>query len=163
MIEKIIFASRWIQAPMYLGLVAAGVMYAVKFLMELWHLYGEFGHLDEGALMLGVLGLVDITLVANLIVMVIVGGYYTFVSKIDLTNSEDKPEWLEKVDASTLKIKMATSLVGVSAVHLLKSFVNIDHVSYEQVAWQIGIHFTFLMSALLLAITERVLYGKQTH
>lgn len=159
-IEKTIFASRWFQAPMYLGLIVAGVIYAWRFLTELFHIIMSASTLTEEHLMLGVLSLVDITMVANLLVMVIIGGYAIFVSRLDIDESEDRPEWLQKVDAGSIKVKMAGSLVGVSGIHLLKSFINIDNKSIESVKWQIIIHLVFLVSTLALAITEYVLHKK---
>jgi uncharacterized protein (TIGR00645 family) len=110
--------------------------------------------------MLGVLTLVDITMVANLLIMVIIGGYSTFVSRIDIDGHEDKPEWLQKVDAGTLKVKLAGSLVGVSGIHLLQTFINIENNEMEHVMWQVIIHVVFLLSSLMLAYTEKVLHQK---
>lgn len=160
MIEKSIFASRWFQAPMYLGLIVAGIIYAWRFLLELIHIVTEVQTLSEEHLMLGVLTLVDITMVANLLVMVIIGGYATFVSRLHISDHEDRPDWLQKIDAGSIKVKMAGSLVGVSGIHLLKSFINIDNRPIESVKWQIIIHLVFLASTLLLAVTEWVLYKK---
>ena len=162
-LEKIIFASRWFQAPLYAGLIIGGVLYAYKFLVELIHLCMTIDKITETALMLGILTLVDITMVANLLIMVIIGGYSTFVSKIGIEKHEDKPEWLDKVDAGTLKVKLAGSLVGVSGIHLLKSFVNIENKSLDHVKWQIIIHVVFLLSALMLAYSEKILHQKQHH
>lgn len=110
--------------------------------------------------MLGVLTLVDITMVANLLIMVIIGGYSTFVSRINIDKHEDKPEWLQKVDAGTLKVKLAGSLVGVSGIHLLQTFINIKNHEPEQVMWQVIIHVVFLLSCILLAYTEKILHQK---
>lgn len=159
-IERVIFASRWFQVPMYLGLIAAGVIYAYRFLVELMHIIMEAQTLTEEHLMLGVLTLVDITMVANLLVMVIIGGYATFVSRLDIADHIDRPDWLQKVDAGSIKVKMAGSLVGVSGIHLLKSFINIDNRPVESVKWQIIIHIVFLFSTLALAATEWVMYRK---
>ncbi|MBN8554347.1 MAG: TIGR00645 family protein [Deltaproteobacteria bacterium] len=160
LIEQTIFASRWFQVPMYLGLIVAGVIYAWRFLMELVHLISSAQSLSEEHLMLSVLTLVDITMVANLLVMVIIGGYATFVSRLDIISHVDRPDWLQKVDAGTIKVKMAGSLVGVSGIHLLKSFINIDNRPIESVKWQIIIHVVFLFSTLFLAATEWILYKK---
>lgn len=159
-IEKLIFASRWFQAPLYLGLIVAGFLYTYKFTIELIHLVENVNSITEEVLMLGVLTLVDITMVANLLIMVIIGGYATFVSRLDLRNHPDKPDWLEKVDAGTLKVKLATALVGISGIHLLKSFINIKEISSDKVMWQVIIHFVFLLSALMLAYTEKVMATK---
>lgn len=161
-LEKIIFASRWLQAPLYAGLIIGGVLYAYKFLIELVHLCSEINELTESALMLGVLTLVDITMVANLLVMVIIGGYSTFVSKIDIETHEDRPEWLKKVDAGTLKVKLAGSLVGVSGIHLLQVFINIENKDLAYVKWQVIIHVVFLLSSIMLAYSEKLLFQKHT-
>jgi len=156
-LENCIFASRWIQAPLYGGLIVGSVLYAYKFLVELVHLCSTVNQINEEVLMLGVLTLVDITMVLNLLIMVTIGGYATFVSRIHLDHHEDRPDWLEKIDAGTLKVKLAGSLVGVSGIHLLKAFINIENKSIEHIKWQIIIHVVFLFSALMLALTERVL------
>lgn len=153
-IEALIFSSRWFQAPLYLGLIVAGLLYTYKFLIELIHLASSVNTITEEVLMLGVLTLVDITMVANLLIMVIIGGYATFVSRIDLQSHPDKPDWLDKIDAGTLKVKLATALVGISGIHLLKSFINIKDKTSDQVMWQVIIHVVFLGSAVLLAVTE---------
>ena len=129
-LEKIIFASRWLQAPLYAGLIIGGILYTYKFLVELIHLIVHIEEITETALMLGILTLVDITMVANLLIMVIIGGYATFVSRLDLEKEVDKPEWLNKVDAGTLKVKLSGSLVGVSGIHLLQIFINIENKNY---------------------------------
>jgi uncharacterized protein (TIGR00645 family) len=159
-LERFIFFGRWFQAPMYFGLVLIGFVYAYKFAVELVHIVSEVGSLTEEAFMLGVLTLVDITMVANVMVMVIIGGYATFVSRLPLEGEEDKPDWLQRVDAGTMKVKLAASLVGISAIHLLKSFINITNKEPEQVTMQIIIHAVFVVSALLLAVTELVLKKK---
>ncbi|HMV25673.1 MAG TPA: TIGR00645 family protein [bacterium] len=158
--ESIIFASRWIQAPLYAGLIVGGILYAYKFLNELIHLCLTINEISESVLMLGVLTLVDITMVANLLVMVIIGGYSTFVSRMNIDEHEDKPEWLQKVDAGTLKVKLAGSLVGVSGIHLLQVFINIKNHNSEQVMWQTIIHVVFLFSAIMLAYSEKLLHEK---
>jgi uncharacterized protein (TIGR00645 family) len=159
-IEYIIFASRWFQAPLYLGLIVAGILYSYKFVVELVHLASSVNTITEELLMLGVLTLVDITMVANLLVMVIIGGYATFVSRINLQGHQDKPDWLDKIDAGALKVKLATALVGISGIHLLKSFINIKEKTSEQVMWQVIIHVVFLVSSLMLAFTENLMQKK---
>ena len=169
--EKLVFLSRWFQAPMYAGLILASVLYCGVFLSDLWHMGLETVHgLSSGGkltpdghslsefVLLGVLGLVDMTMVANLVIMVIVGGYSTFVSRLDLEGQEDRPDWLEKVNAGTLKVKLASSLATVSGIHLLKSFVDIEkHIVADRplfgqpVFWQVLIHAVFLLSSLVLA------------
>jgi uncharacterized protein (TIGR00645 family) len=157
-IEKMIFASRWFQAPLYLGLIVAGLLYSYKFVVELWHLVITVNQITEELLMLGVLTLVDITMVGNLLIMVIIGGYATFVSRINLDDHSDKPDWLDKIDAGTLKVKLATALVGISGIHLLKSFINIKEKNNDQVMWQVIIHVVFLFSAVMLAYTEYIMH-----
>lgn len=159
-IEKLIFASRWFQAPLYAGLIVAGVLYAYKFVVELVHLVQTVNQVSEEVLMLGVLTLVDITMVANLLVMVIIGGYATFVSKLHLDEHPDRPDWLDKIDAGTLKVKLATALVGISGIHLLKGFIGIKDKDPEQMKWQVIIHVVFLFSSILLAVTENLLHKK---
>ncbi|MBX3021474.1 MAG: TIGR00645 family protein [Bdellovibrionales bacterium] len=159
--EGIIFSSRWIQAPIYGGLIVGAVLYTYKFLVELVHLCVTVGTIKEEVLMLGILTLVDISMVLNLLVMVIIGGYATFVSRINLENHEDRPDWLQKIDAGTLKVKLAGALVGISGIHLLKSFIGIGQKDFEQVKWQIIIHVVFLFSTLMLAYTEKVLHSSK--
>lgn len=158
--EHIIFASRWLQAPLYAGLIVGGLLYTYKFAVELIHLCVTINEITESALMLGVLTLVDITMVANLLVMVIIGGYSTFVSRMDIEKHEDKPDWLQKVDAGTLKVKLAGSLVGVSGIHLLQTFINIKNQQPEHVMWQVIIHVVFLCSSVMLAYSEKILHQK---
>lgn len=161
-LENFIFASRWVQLPIYLGLIVGSVLYTYKFLVELVHLVTTVNTISEELLMLGILTLVDISMVLNLLIMVIVGGYATFVSRIHLDDHEDRPDWLEKIDAGTLKVKLAGALVGISGIHLLKAFINISNKDFEQVKWQVLIHVVFLISTLMLAFTEKVLYSKSS-
>ncbi|MBK9715944.1 MAG: TIGR00645 family protein [Saprospiraceae bacterium] len=158
--EKIIFASRWLQAPLYAGLIVGGILYAYKYIVELIHLCVTINEITETALMLGILTLVDITMVANLLIMVIIGGYSTFVSRIDIDKHEDKPEWLQKIDAGTLKVKLSGALVGISGIHLLITFINIKSYETEHVMWQVIIHIVFLLSSVMLAYSERLLDNK---
>ena len=155
--EKIIFFSRWVQAPMYFGLIVASILYAYKFLMELIHLVTEINTITEEALMLGVLTLVDIVMVANLLVMVVIGGYSTFVSQMhSFENHEDKPDWLDHISAGTLKIKLAGALVGISGIHLLKTFIDINLHDSAHIMWQVIIHVVFLCSGIALALVEKM-------
>ena len=156
-LEFWVFASRWLQAPMYFGLIVAQGVYVYKFMIELSHLIMKVGGLTETDVLLMVLGLVDVVMVANLLLMVIVGGYETFVSRLYLEKHPDRPEWLEHVDAGMLKIKLAASLITISSVHLLKTFINADNVKNDSIAFQIAIHITFLLSVLALAWTERIM------
>ncbi|HAZ13658.1 MAG: hypothetical protein A2X86_16250 [Bdellovibrionales bacterium GWA2_49_15] len=161
-LEKIIFSSRWVQAPIYLGLIIGAMLYTYKFAVELFHLCVTVGASTEEILMLGILTLVDISMVLNLLVMVIIGGYATFVSRLNLEHHEDRPDWLRKVDAGTLKVKLAGALVGISAIHLLKSFINIENKNFEHIKWQIVIHVVFLFSTLMLAYTEKILHASHS-
>ncbi len=119
-----IFLSRWLQAPLYVGLIVAQGVYVYHFLKELWQLVQKTPALDETAIMLTVLGLIDVVMIANLLIMVIVGGYETFVSRLNLEGHPDQPEWLSHVNAGVLKVKLATALIGISSIHLLKTFIS---------------------------------------
>jgi uncharacterized protein (TIGR00645 family) len=153
-----IFFSRWLQAPLYVGLIVAQGVYVYLFLKELWHLVEKAPAIDETTIMLTVLGLIDVVMIANLLIMVIVGGYETFVSRLNLEGHPDQPEWLSHVNAGVLKVKLATALIGISSVNLLKTFIEVgtrpmpDHA----VMWQLLLHLTFVFSALLLAVTDRI-------
>ncbi len=159
-LESLIFASRWIQAPLYLGLIVAQVVYCWLFMVELSHLVaGAFGphHMTETDVMLIVLGLIDVVMIANLLVMVIVGGYETFVSRLDLEGHPDQPEWLSHVNAGVLKIKLSTAIIGISSIHLLKSFINAANLSEHTLMWQVVIHVVFLFSALAMALVDKTM------
>ena len=159
-LESFIFASRWIQAPLYLGLIVAQVVYCWLFMVELSHLVaGAFGphHMTETDVMLIVLGLIDVVMIANLLVMVIVGGYETFVSRLDLEGHPDQPEWLSHVNAGVLKIKLSTAIIGISSIHLLKSFINAANLSEHTLQWQVIIHVVFLFSALAMALVDKTM------
>ena len=159
-LESLIFASRWIQAPLYLGLIVTQVVYCWLFMVELSHLVaGAFGphHMTETDVMLIVLGLIDVVMIANLLVMVIVGGYETFVSRLDLEGHPDQPEWLSHVNAGVLKIKLSTAIIGISSIHLLKSFINAANLSQHTLQWQVIIHVVFLFSALAMAIVDKTM------
>lgn len=157
-LSKLIFLSRWLQAPLYFGLVVAQGVYVYHFLRELLHLVEKARGIDETTIMLTVLGLIDVVMIANLLIMVIVGGYETFVSRLNLEEHPDQPEWLSHVNAGVLKVKLATALIGISSVNLLKTFIEVstkpmpDHA----VMWQLLLHLTFVFSALLLALTDRI-------
>ncbi|MFH8370928.1 IS21-like element helper ATPase IstB [Streptomyces sp. NPDC018031] len=148
-----LFATRWLQAPLYFGLVAAQGVYVYKFFNELWRLIQHVisGHADETHVMLAVLKLVDVVMIANLLIMVIVGGYETFVSRIGLQGHRDQPEWLSHVNSNVLKVKLATAIVGISSVHLLQMFVDVDHTAQHSLLWGTVIHMAFIFSAAILA------------
>ena len=159
-LETFIFASRWIQAPLYIGLIIAQLVYCWLFMVELSHLIsGAFGphKMTEADVMLIVLGLIDVVMIANLLVMVIVGGYETFVSRLDLDDHPDQPEWLSHVNAGVLKIKLSTAIIGISSIHLLKSFINAANMSEHTLLWQVVIHVVFLVSAVAMAVVDKMM------
>ncbi len=160
-IERVIFFSRWLQLPVYLGLIVASILYVIKFMIQLWHLITDFSTMSENLIMLSVLGLIDISMVVNLLVVVFIGGYWTFVSKIEFNNNIDKPDWLNKINASTLKIKLIISLVSISGVHLLKTFIDIHNIPLQDALLQIGIHLVFITSAVLLAYTDKIMHYEE--
>lgn len=159
-LEKLIFASRWLQAPLYLGLIFGMFLFLYNFYKEIIHLFEAVNDGHKNQLLIAILEMVDSTMVASLIIMVVIGGYSTFVSKMNLENHEDRPEWLQKINAGTLKVKLAASLVGVSGVNLLIDFFNVNSQNYEQTMWRVIIHLTFLLSVLILAFSEKLLDKK---
>jgi uncharacterized protein (TIGR00645 family) len=186
-LPNFIFMSRWLQLPLYLGLILAQCVYVFHFWVELVHLIeavfgnanaldilvkgigykGDFGggapKLNETIIMLVVLGLIDVVMISNLLIMVIVGGYETFVSRMDLDGHPDQPEWLSHVNASVLKVKLAMAIIGISSIHLLKTFINAADYPDKVLLWQTVIHVTFLMSALAIAYTDRLLTQAQNN
>ena len=178
-LPNLIFASRWLQLPLYLGLIAAQAVYVVHFIVELMHLIqAAFGSqtalqalitsigyktstpiisLNETVIMLVVLALIDVVMISNLLIMVIVGGYETFVSRLNLEGHADQPEWLSHVNASVLKVKLATAIIGISSIHLLKTFINADNYSDRVLIAQTVIHIAFLLSALAIAYTDKIM------
>jgi uncharacterized protein (TIGR00645 family) len=157
-VGSFIFLSRWLQAPLYFGLIVAQGVYVYHFMVELWHLLQKTPQLTETEIMLIVLGLIDVVMIANLLIMVIVGGYETFVSRLRLQDHPDQPEWLSHVNAGVLKVKLATALIGISSIHLLKSFINAEKLEQKTLLWQVAIHLTFVLSALILAWIDRLVY-----
>lgn len=155
-LPTVIFMSRWLQVPLYLGLIVAQGVYVVQFAKELWHLVATALTLDETTIMLSVLGLIDVVMISNLLIMVIVGGYETFVSRLGVEGHPDEPEWLDHVNAGVLKVKLAMALISISAIHLLKTFINPDQQSMHSVMWQVIIHVTFLLSAVVMAWVDRI-------
>ena len=178
-LPNLIFASRWLQLPLYLGLIAAQAVYVFHFWVELVHLLeAAFGNrhalqtlitsigyksdapltaLNETVIMLVVLGLIDVVMISNLLIMVIVGGYETFVSRLNLEGHPDQPEWLSHVNASVLKVKLATAIIGISSIHLLKTFINAANYDEKVLIWQTVIHIAFLFSALAIALADRLM------
>ena len=182
-----IFMSRWLQLPLYLGLILAQGVYVWHFWVELIHLIeAAFGSQDavqkivaavtpvgqaaaqmkapsETVIMLVVLGLIDVVMISNLLIMVIIGGYETFVSRMRLEGHPDQPEWLSHVNASVLKVKLATAIIGISSIHLLKTFINAAAYDEKTLLWQTAIHITFLLSALAVAATDRLMPQPRAH
>lgn len=156
---KIIFASRWLQLPIYLGLIVAQAIYAYKFMKMLWHLVSNLSILDENTVMLAVLNLIDVVMIANLLIMVIIGGYETFVSRLHVDEHPDQPEWLSHVNASVLKVKLSMSMISISSIHLLQTFINAANLSEKQMMWQCIIHCCFLVSAIAMALTDKIVYS----
>ncbi len=156
--EHFIFWSRWLQAPLYLGLIAAQGVYVYQFMHELAHLVSKAGELSETEVMLIVLGLIDVVMIANLLIMVIIGGYETFVSRLDaIEGHPDQPEWLSHVNAGVLKVKLAVALISISSIHLLRTFINAPQISDRVVMIQIAIHLAFLVSAIAIAWTDKIM------
>jgi uncharacterized protein (TIGR00645 family) len=178
-LPNFIFASRWLQLPLYLGLILAQAVYVFHFWVELTHLveaaFGSEAALDklvssigyksdapvtqinETIIMLVVLALIDVVMISNLLIMVIVGGYETFVSRLRLEDHPDQPEWLSHVNAAVLKVKLATAIIGISSIHLLKTFINAANYTEKVLIWQTLIHVAFLFSALAIALTDRIM------
>ena len=169
----LIFASRWLQLPLYLGLIVAQGVYVVLFIQELTHLVpvlwdpnaltqtaqtmGVQAVSKETVVMLMVLSLIDVVMISNLLIMVIIGGYETFVSRLDLEGHPDQPEWLSHVNANILKVKLATAIIGISSIHLLKTFISADAMTDKAMLWQTIIHVTFIVSAVCIAWIDRLL------
>lgn len=157
MMSQLIFWSRWLQAPLYFGLIVAQGVYVYHFMLELWHLIHDATRIGETEIMLIVLGLIDVVMIANLLIMVIIGGYETFVSRLNLKEHPDQPEWLSHVNAATMKIKLSMALIGISSIHLLKTFINADQMAEITIKWQVLIHLTFIVSAIAMAFTDRLM------
>ena len=156
-LERFIFWSRWLQAPLYVGLIIAQGVYVYQFMHELVHLVSKAGSLTEVEVMLIVLGLIDVVMIANLLIMVIIGGYETFVSKLDLEGNPDQPEWLSHVNAGVLKVKLAVALISISSIHLLRTFINAAQLEDRVIIAQIAIHASFLVSAIAVAWTDKIM------
>ncbi|MFZ5722511.1 MAG: TIGR00645 family protein [Pseudomonadota bacterium] len=156
-IASFIFLSRWLQAPLYLGLIVAQGVYVIKFGEELWHLVHDLDTLSHTDILLMVLGLIDVVMIANLLIMVILGGYEIFVSKLRIDEHPDQPDWLHHVDAGMLKVKLAMSLIGISSIHLLRSFIDAGNLTEHQLKWEVIIHCVLVGSAVFLAVTDRIM------
>ncbi len=157
MMTNILFGSRWLQLPLYLGLIVAQAVYVYFFGLELVHLVGKAAHLVEADIMLIVLGLIDVVMISNLLIMVIVGGYETFVSRLNLEGHPDEPDWLSHVNANLLKVKLATAIIGISSIHLLKTFINAENLSDKVLIAQTVIHMTFVLSAVAIAYIDKLM------
>ena len=155
-LEVVIFNSRWLLAPFYIGLVVGILMLLVKFLQEFLHILPHIFDSSESEVILAILTLVDMSLVANLLIIIIFSGYENFVSKIDTRGHEDRPEWMGKVDFSGLKVKLIASIVAISAIELLKAFVNVSAYTTEQLAWKVGIHAVLISSGVLFALMDKI-------
>jgi uncharacterized protein (TIGR00645 family) len=163
-LESMMFNSRWLLAPFYIGMVGAVFLLLVKFLQEFIHVTPHILDSSESEAILAILTLVDMSLVANLLLIIIFSGYENFVSKIDAAAHEDKPEWMGKVDFSGLKLKLIASIVAISAIELLKAFVNLDKVlNADQLKWKVGIHITLVVSGVLFALMDRLADSKEGH
>lgn len=155
-LPRIIFFSRWLQLPLYLGLIAAQGVYVYKFLAELWHLVTHAASFDETQIMLVVLGLIDVVMISNLLIMVIIGGYETFVSRLGVEGHPDEPEWLDHVNAGVLKVKLSMALISISSIHLLKTFIDASQQTPHTIMWQVIIHISFLLSAVVMAVVNKM-------
>ena len=155
-IEKLLFASRWILAPVYLGLSLALIALGIKFFQEVFHVLVHVWTSTESQLVLTILSLVDMVLVASLIVMVMFSGYENFVSRIDLDENADKLDWLGKLDAGTLKLKVAASIVAISSIHLLRKFMEAGSIENDKLMWYVIMHMTFVFSALLMGVLDKL-------
>src|SRR3569833_1124723 len=162
-IPMLIFGSRWLQLPRYIGLIAGQGVYVILFMKELWHLINHSFDFSEQQIMLVVLGLIDVVMISNLLVMVSVGGYETFVSRLNLQGHPDEPEWLNHVNASVLKIKLAMAIIGISSIHLLRTFIEAGGLASGKTAytetgvmWQTIIHGVFIMSAIGIALVAKL-------
>jgi uncharacterized protein (TIGR00645 family) len=151
-----IFSSRWLQAPLYLGLIVAQGIYVHRFTKEVWHLVTSLKVYTETEIMLVVLNLIDVVMISNLLIMVIIGGYETFVTRLGMDNHPDLPEWLDHVNANTMKIKLSMALIGISSIHLLKTFIEAAKMQEATIKWQVIIHVTFIISAIALAYTTKI-------
>ncbi len=155
--SNILFGSRWLQLPLYLGLIIAQAVYVFFFGVELVHLVQKATMLVEADIMLIVLGLIDVVMISNLLIMVIVGGYETFVSRLNLAGHPDEPDWLSHVNANLLKVKLATAIIGISSIHLLKTFINAENLTDKVLIWQTIIHMTFVLSAVAIAYIDKLM------
>ena len=158
-LPQIIFLSRWLQVPLYLGLIFAQGLYTYRFILEVCRLVMHGAEQPETEVMMAVLGLIDVVMISNLLIMVIVGGYETFVSRLGFDNHPDRPEWLDRANTSTLKIKLSLSLITISSIHLLETFINVDQLSDRSIQWQVVIYIAFIISATAMAYIDRLAHS----
>lgn len=158
-VERFLFAGRWLLVPLYVGLTLTLLLFSVKFVQELAHIVPHLPAMAESDLVLTALALMDLVLVGNLLVMVILSGYESFVSRIEAAANDGQLSWLGKVDAGTLKVKVAASIVAISSIHLLKAFMNARDVPNDKLMWLVIIHLTFVVSALILAWVDRIAFA----
>ncbi|MBM3548094.1 MAG: TIGR00645 family protein [Alphaproteobacteria bacterium] len=163
-IESWILGSRWLLTPFYLGLILVIVALGITFFRELWHLYATVFTVGEAQVVLLVLSLVDVVLVANLLIMVVISGYENFVSDIEIAEGEETPDWMGKIDAGNLKVKVAAAIVAISSIHLLRAFLNINELSESKIILMMVMHLVFVFSALLLAYLDKIAqHGPKGH
>ena len=160
-LERLIFGSRWLLAPLYLGLVLALALLLVKFAKELVHFVPLVFTADGGEVIIGILSLIDVVMVGNLIIIIVFAGYENFVSRMDLENHEDRPSWMGHVGFAELKMKLIGSIVAISGIELLKAFMHVESMSNEQLGWKVGIHMTFVVSGVLFALMDRITADKK--
>ncbi len=155
-VERGLFASRWMMAPMYIGLIGALGVLLFSFISELGHLIIHASDLKQSDVILGILALIDLSLAGNLMMIVMFSGYENFVSKLDVKGHEDMPDWLGKVDFSALKLKLVASIVAISGIHLLKVFMDINKYTDREIQWMVVIHIVFVVSGVLLALMDKM-------
>jgi len=158
-IEKLLFSSRWILAPVYIGLSLALIALGVKFFQEVFHVFGHIWTMKESDMVLTILALIDMVLVASLVVMVMFSGYENFVSRIDIDEDTEKLGWLGKLDAGTLKLKVAASIVAISSIHLLRAFMNAPQIPNDKLMWYVIIHLTFVVSAVMMGVLDKMSFA----
>jgi len=162
-LEKMIFGSRWLLAPFYLGLVAALALLLVMFAKEFALIVPLVLSGADSNVIIGLLSLIDVVMVANLLIIIVFAGYENFVSRIDTANHEDRPSWMGHVGFAELKMKLIGSIVAISGIELLKAFMHVDSLNNEQLAWKVGIHMAFVVSGVLFAVSDRIAGGKSSH
>lgn len=161
-IERGLFVSRWLMAPLYVGLAASLLLLLYSFFQELFHLFSALPNLTQNDVILGILSLIDLSLAGNLLLIVVFSGYENFVSKMDTSDHEDQPDWKGSVDFSMLKLKLIASIVAISGIHLLKVFMDVGKVTEVQIKWMVIIHLVFVLSGVLLALMDSIAAGAKS-